>query len=71
MKATRLFGADEALREIPGLSVLPIWSDRYPREVAAARDLLGDVAFAAVWSEGRTMILEQAIAAALSVCDGE
>src|SRR6266700_3749011 len=35
----------------------------YERSVAAARALLGEMAFAAAWAEGRTMPLEQVLAA--------
>lgn len=64
-RATRLFGAVEALCETIGASLLPAEQAHYERDRASARDALGEVAFAAAWSEGRAMPLEQAIADAL------
>jgi predicted ATPase/class 3 adenylate cyclase len=69
-RAALLFGADEALRETIGLSILPIWHDNYQRGVAAARALLDEATFAAAWAAGRALTLEQAIAYALSTDDG-
>jgi predicted ATPase/two-component SAPR family response regulator len=63
-RAARLFGAGEALREAMGASVLFYLVD-YDRGVAAARDALGEEAFAATWAEGRAMSAERAIEYAL------
>jgi hypothetical protein len=43
----------------------PFDEDIHHRTVDLARELLGDEAFAAAWAEGRSMTLEQAVAAAL------
>jgi predicted ATPase/class 3 adenylate cyclase/DNA-binding CsgD family transcriptional regulator len=61
--AARFFGIAEVLREAGG-TPMPL-SDRkvYERYLAAARAQLGEAAFAAAWAEGRTMTLEQALAA--------
>jgi len=62
-RAARLWGAAEALRETMGAPIWPIERAAYERSVAAARALLGEMAFAAAWAEGRTMPLEQVLAA--------
>jgi len=59
----RLLGAAEVLREAAGIPLSPIEGADYERVVAAARIWLGDLAFAAAWTEGRAMTPEQAIAA--------
>jgi ATP/maltotriose-dependent transcriptional regulator MalT len=61
--AARLWGAAEALRDSMGTPIPPASRADYERSVAAARTQLGEQAFAAVWAEGRTMNLEQALAA--------
>ncbi len=61
--ATRLWGAAEALREAMGAPIPPIYYADYDRWVAAARAQLGEKAFAGVWTEGRMMTPEQALAA--------
>lgn len=64
-RAPRLWGAAEALREEISLLAPPGDRLRLGRQVAKARDLVGETAFAADWSEGRAMTMEQAIAYAL------
>jgi non-specific serine/threonine protein kinase len=64
-QAVRYFGAAEALRESIDVSLVPydrVWHDR---GVDAARSELGEERFAAVWAEGRSMSMEQAIECAL------
>jgi predicted ATPase/DNA-binding CsgD family transcriptional regulator len=61
--AARLLGSAEALREARGTPIPPIYHTEYERSVAVARVQLGEKAFAAAWSEGRTMSLEQVLAA--------
>ncbi len=61
--AARLWGAAEVLREAIGAPRSPFELVRYERAVAAARTQLGEQAFAAAWTEGRTMTPEQALAA--------
>jgi len=61
--AARLWGAAESLRERCGIPLMPIDRVDYEPAVAAARTYLGEQAFAAAWAEGRTMTLEQALAA--------
>ncbi|HXT37009.1 MAG TPA: tetratricopeptide repeat protein, partial [Chloroflexota bacterium] len=64
-RAARLGGAAEACWE--ALSVPPAREDRAERDraVHAMRAALGEEAFAAAWSEGRALPLEQATALAL------
>jgi len=61
--AARLWGAAESLREIMGAPIPPSERAAYVRSVAAAHTQLGEQAFAAAWSEGQTMSLEQVLAA--------
>jgi non-specific serine/threonine protein kinase len=64
-RAAQLTGAAEALRESIGAPLAPAGRADYDHTVAAAREGLGEKAFASVWAEGRTMTLEQAIEYAL------
>jgi predicted ATPase/class 3 adenylate cyclase/DNA-binding CsgD family transcriptional regulator len=61
--AARLCGAAEAMRAAMGLLPAPEYPDRYERVVATARLQLGEQAFTAAWTQGRTMTLEQVILA--------
>ncbi len=65
LRAARLFGAGEALREAVGASVLPFYRSDYDRGVAAARAELGESKFREAWTAGRTLTVEQALAYAL------
>jgi hypothetical protein len=61
-RAARLFGAECARR--PGqLVVRP--GERYEEDLGAARSALGDAAFAAAWSEGQAMSLDEGVVYAL------
>ncbi len=64
-RAVRLYGAAEALREASGTTLLGARQGRREQHLDAAREALGETAFAAVWDEGRTMPAEQAIAYAV------
>jgi predicted ATPase/DNA-binding CsgD family transcriptional regulator len=61
--AARLWGVAESLREAMGAPIPPVYRTDYDRSVAAARVQLGEQAFAAAWSEGQTMSLEQVLIA--------
>ncbi len=61
--AARLWGAAEALRDALGMPIPPVVRIMYEQTVAAARAQLGEETFAATWAEGRTMTLEQVLAA--------
>jgi non-specific serine/threonine protein kinase len=64
-KATRLMGAAEALRQT-AYRRWPADQVVYDRDVASARNALGESAFAATWAEGSAMALNQAIEFALA-----
>jgi DNA-binding CsgD family transcriptional regulator len=63
-RATKLFGAAEALREAIGAPLPPGFRALYERVMVTARAHLGEAAFAETWAQGRAMTLEQAIAEA-------
>ena len=63
VRAGRLYGAAEALRESLGFKGL---SDDHEDEVVNVQSKLGEVGFAAARAEGRAMTLEQAIEYALT-----
>ena len=67
-RAAKLYGAGEALREAAGLSLKPMAEHAYDYEgyLATVHAGLDEPDFAAAWSEGRTMSLDQAIEYALS-----
>jgi non-specific serine/threonine protein kinase len=71
IRATRLLGAAEALREAIGFPRLQLTRD-VPDQVLATLCLeLGDAPFAAIWAEGRTLDLEGAIAFAAESTDAD
>ncbi len=65
LRAARIFGATEVLRETLSAPVLPSEQHFYERGVAALHAQLDEAALAAAWAEGRAMTLEQAVAFAL------
>jgi predicted ATPase/DNA-binding XRE family transcriptional regulator len=64
-RAMRLYGAADALRARIGAPSRPNDREFNERHIAEARAQLGADAFAAAWSEGEAMSLEEAIAHAL------
>jgi predicted ATPase/transcriptional regulator with XRE-family HTH domain len=64
-RATRLFGAAEALREAGGVAIWPARRKLYDHALALARDALGAAAFEANWAAGRALSRREAIAEAL------
>jgi tetratricopeptide (TPR) repeat protein len=63
-RAGRLFGATEVLRESMGM--FPLYMRRqYEQDVARARSLIDEEAFAVAWEAGRAMTWEQAVTYAL------
>jgi non-specific serine/threonine protein kinase len=67
LRAARIWGAAERLREEIGAPLPPYERPRYGRRVAAARAALrDDAAFEHAWQEGRALTIEQGIALALS-----
>jgi ATP/maltotriose-dependent transcriptional regulator MalT len=67
VRAARLWGAAEALREQMGtyLSQFDLAQSRYEQGLADVRAALSEASFDAAWAEGRTMTFEQAIEYAL------
>jgi len=61
--AAQLWGAAESRREAMTSPLPPVERADYERAVATARTQCGEKAFAAAWTEGRTMTPEQALAA--------
>lgn len=66
LRGALLWGAAEHLQEEIGYSPTPMAQAHHEKEVAAAREALGDVAFERAWQEGRAMTLEQAVDYALA-----
>ena len=64
-RAARLCGTATALREARGWPLPPAKHAEHDRTVAAAREALGEEAFAAAWTEGHALPLEGAITGAL------
>ena len=65
--AAKLLGATEALMKEIGSSLVGNNGRAYRRGVSAAREMLGEEAFAKMWAEGRTMSLENVITMAESM----
>jgi len=66
LRAARLGGAAEGLREALGQPLTPGERGDHDRAIAALRAVLGEAAFAAAWAEGRALPLDEAIALALA-----
>ena len=64
-RAAHLMGAAETLREAIHAPISPSERDKYEHSVSEVRTALGEEAFAAAWSKGGAMTMEQAIAYAL------
>ena len=62
LRAARLWGAAEALREALGAPIPRIYRAVLEQAVGQARDRAGEEAFARAWAEGRTLPLEQILA---------
>jgi predicted ATPase/DNA-binding CsgD family transcriptional regulator len=67
VSAARLYGSAESLRNMLGAPLTPIDRSYYEQSVAAVRAQLDEPTFLKAWSEGQTMPLEEAIAAAKQV----
>ena len=65
VRAARLFGAAERVRESAGVVLWPTHRKLYTAPVEKARAALGTASFDAAWTEGRAMTPEQAVAYAL------
>jgi DNA-binding SARP family transcriptional activator len=71
IRAARLWGAAEALREQMGMSLshFDLAASGYEQDLAAVRSTLGEASFDAAWAEGRAMSPEQAIEYALGAVE--
>lgn len=65
-RAATVFGAASGLRASVGSVVDPADQPEYDRHLAALRAVLGEAAFAAAWTEGRALTLDQALREALA-----
>lgn len=61
--AARLWGAAETLHEASGVSLTPVERADHERSIAALRTQLGEYAFTAAWTEGRSMTPEHILSA--------
>jgi DNA-binding CsgD family transcriptional regulator len=61
--AARLWGKAEALREAISVPISPVERANYESAVAASRTQLSEKAFAAAWTQGRMLTLEQLLTA--------
>jgi tetratricopeptide (TPR) repeat protein len=68
-QGARLLGAADALYEQAGIPLPPHDRINYPKTVAAIRSQLGADAYAHVYGAGRSLTMEQAVAAALALAD--
>ena len=64
-----MFGAAEALRDFHWINLPPAERPRLERAIAPARAQLPEPSFAAAWTAGRALAVNQAIAEALTVAD--
>jgi hypothetical protein len=64
-RAARLFGAAEVLRDVSGQPRDPQPDPNYDHAIATIRSQLGATTFAAAWTAGRALPLEQAMTEAL------
>lgn len=72
LRAARIWGAAERLREEVGFPLPPVYQRRHDLSVAAARAALDDPAvFDRAWQEGHALPLEKAIELGLEEMDGQ
>src|SRR5215212_9009977 len=64
-RAARLFGAAEAFCDTLGAQPPAIDPREYERSISESRVALGEAMFAAAWTQGRALSLDQAIEYAL------
>ena len=66
MRAARLIGAADALREVAGAAMLAIERHEYESELAQLRAILDPAAFERAWADGRSLTADDAVALALT-----
>ena len=69
VRAARLFGAAEGLRDAAGVAIWPSRRQLYEERQATVASSLGATAFDAAWAEGRRLSVEDAVLYALG--DGD
>ncbi len=69
VRAARLWGAAEALREATGEGRSAFFQRAYDRALAAARRQVSEADWATAWAAGRALTTEQAVAEALADID--
>lgn len=70
VRAARILGADERVRETARVSIYPVERPTYDRSLADARAFLGEKAFTALWVEGRAMSLSEVLVAGNAIGRG-
>jgi hypothetical protein len=65
LRATRLFGAAEAIREPVNSRIDLVDLPVYHQHIEVLREKLGEASFTKTWDEGRGKTLEQAVGFAL------
>jgi hypothetical protein len=65
-RAARLLGAAATAREAVGAVVFDFYRDEYERLICTVRATLGEAAFNTAWTEGRVLLLHEAVAYALN-----
>jgi hypothetical protein len=60
-RALRLAGAADALREPMGAPLPPDWKEDLERQLAPARQQLGESGSLAAWNAGRVLSLDRAV----------
>ncbi|MFT4039749.1 MAG: LuxR C-terminal-related transcriptional regulator [Thermomicrobiales bacterium] len=70
-RAVRLFAAGARMQAAAGETFRPFVQPNYDRKLAQARATLGETAFAGAWAAGQALSLDEAIAEAFLVVNGE
>src|SRR5205823_7700985 len=65
LRATRLSGAADVLRESEDIPIMPVDHAQHEQTLALAHSQLNQAEWEQAWQEGRTMAIEEAIAYAL------
>jgi DNA-binding CsgD family transcriptional regulator len=65
LRAVRLFGAAEALRDVVSAPLMPPERPYFVPGLMRARTVLGEIVFAATWNAGRSLPLDAAVGEAL------
>lgn len=66
VRAARLFGAAEAIREVAEAAMVAVEGAEYDAAIGQLRDGLDATALASAWADGRRLTTDEAVALALS-----